>query len=231
MLIRMALDKSGEITMAIIQTGAVIIAPLTIRTQFYFALDGQLGVTGIDHYITTITGGVGYYGDYANAWATVTGANFSALMSSNVVMLGARSYRRQAPGPLPLPGIASFPVGAGAIVPPDCPTQVSGIASFQAAISSRKGRSRMYVPFPPTSWVDTDATPAPGYITSLDALAASLIANVPLVGAVTYSTEAVIWHRSTLTTDPIISKRANKRWATQRRRGNYGDVNNPVIPG
>jgi hypothetical protein len=109
------------------------------------------------------------------------------------------------------------------------PTQVSGIITKRSSFTGRANRGRIYFPFPATQSLDTDETPKAAYVTLIQAYADNIgalhsvtsaggSANLtPIIVNRTLS-HLVVWEDSL----------ARKRWATQRRRGDFGRTN--VLP-
>jgi hypothetical protein len=108
----------------------------------------------------------------------------------------------------------------------ELPLQVSGIVTLKTNLAGRANRGRMYIPFPPVAAQGTDGHPTNGYVTAVDTLAA--IAILPqTVGTAPNQVvlTPVVYHKRLNTTTDITDKVARQRWATQRRRGDYGKPN------
>ena len=106
------------------------------------------------------------------------------------------------------------------------PTQTSGIISLYTNLAGRSGRGRVYVPFPSTNNLDANGHPDILYGPPLSNLAAYLIAGqtVPTLGG-SANLVPVIYHRSTGGTTDLTMSVIHNKWATQRRRGDYGRTN------
>lgn len=116
--------------------------------------------------------------------------------------------------------------GAGSGAATALPTQVSGVVSRYSGFAGRAKRGRVYLPFPATDMLDTDNTPTAAYVVSAQALANAMMASTPIVGGTgTANIDPLIYHRATLTGNFVFSTLAHKKWGTQRRRGDYGQVN------
>lgn len=125
--------------------------------------------------------------------------------------------------------ITSGPGGAGAT---PLPTQTSGLVSLRSEYTGRGKRGRMYVPFPSTDAIDAGSAndyPNVAYQALLEAYSAPTLAPQNVTsGGNGVELVCVIMNR-TLPGDsaPVISRRAAGRWATQKRRGDFGPANFP----
>jgi hypothetical protein len=113
------------------------------------------------------------------------------------------------------------------------PNQVSGLVTKLTGSAGRKNRGRMYIPFP--SVADQDAVsqqPTANYVTDIAAIATGIGVNAPFTfacGAGNTVTLAMLVYNfkasppaTVIATNAFI---ARPRWATQKRRGDYGKPN------
>lgn len=101
------------------------------------------------------------------------------------------------------------------------PRQTCGLISLKTALTGRKERGRLYVPFPSEAANDPGALPSVAYLLNLDLLRSELaVTQTLVVGANTVQVKPVIWHRSTSTYSDVTATVMRDRWATQRRRSN-----------
>lgn len=115
--------------------------------------------------------------------------------------------------------------------------QVSGIYSVETAFSGRGYRGRQYIPFP-ASVFSTAGPPSymsAAYRTLLSALALGTSGGTFIdVGASTYNLIWCLYHSSPEavagTYTPITTYKVGQNWATQRRRGDFGKLNNVPTP-
>jgi len=108
------------------------------------------------------------------------------------------------------------------------PRQVCGLVSKLTDFGGRKNRGRCYIPFPPETANDTDGSPTNAYKALLDVFAAALpvvITSTDIMTAGTSDFTPVVYHDATGTGTPITSAVSRLKWATQRRRGDYGSSN------
>jgi len=107
------------------------------------------------------------------------------------------------------------------------PGQVSGLITKKSADGSKKGRGRSYIPFPSEDANGPDGNPTADYLLVLIAFATQTMTTLNATGVA-----------GLMTADPVIANRPipglvkaitstipRPRWATQRRRGDYGKPN------
>jgi len=129
--------------------------------------------------------------------------------------------------PIPTAVIDVDNAGVGTAAGELLPGQSSGILTLQTDLGGPRYRGRLYVPWP-TEGLNGEGIPTAGYVTLLDALGAYLSANVVLTGvAGSITLTPCIYHRDTGLITPLAGTRSNQKWATQKRRGSYGQRNIP----
>jgi hypothetical protein len=116
------------------------------------------------------------------------------------------------------------------------PGQVSGLIALQTLSAGRHFRGRIYPPFPNGSSANSAGEMIPGAVLNLEAIAAAYGIGKTISVGIRQSVFAMcILHRSTLarpippasrTTD-VSNTVTRSRWATQRRRGDFGETNIP----
>ena len=105
--------------------------------------------------------------------------------------------------------------------------QVTGIITLRSGLPGRANRGRMYVAFPSELDNDADGHPIPGYTARLDALGVLFEAPLVVIGAAgTATLFPVVKHANSMVNDQEITEAVGRtKWATQRRRGDYGQGN------
>lgn len=142
---------------------------------------------------------------------------------------------------LPLPAgmgfLSSQDAIAGSQTGDPLPRQVSGLISLRTDFSGRRFRGRAYIPFPPETLSEADATPTAFYLAGLADIAQAMVEPLGVTdGGSTETWLPVIFHRDSGTTDFITSAMVHDAWATQRRRGSFGRPNallgggSPIVP-
>lgn len=103
------------------------------------------------------------------------------------------------------------------------PTQVCGIITKKTDLIGRANRGRMYIPFPSDIYRTFPfETPNDDYQTLLRALAGLFLFTIV---SETWVAQPVIYHRVGMFPTDITSFAVQPRWATQRKRGDYGKLN------
>lgn len=181
----------------------------------------------VRHFVAVATAGTGGTdAALATQMDTLLAPAYKPAMGGNSSYYGVRVQRL-----LPLPKTAAVVAagftGIGTGGPAALPTQVCGVGTLLTSTAGRKFRGRVYAPFPASALNDAVLdTPTAAYKAALLTLLipwTSLI--VVTAGVNTTTMNACIFHRSTGTTTIIAGPRANQKWGTQRRRGNYGQPN------
>jgi hypothetical protein len=131
------------------------------------------------------------------------------------------------PLPMPIFATSTANTGPGTGAGGPVPGQVSGLVSLKTNLSGRANRGRLYIPFPAASFVEAaSALPTVAYDTLL--LAIANVLKLPFLvttGADSATLLPMIWHRASRTKTPIVMAEESGKFATQRRRGNYGRPN------
>lgn len=154
--------------------------------------------------------------------------NYKTFSAADVQYWGTR-VKKVFPLPATVPQRSVLAAGACLSGPVSLPAQVSGIISGKTAKTGRSQRTRIYLPFPSALFNDpaTDR-PLAAYLAAQAALVIFLSgADTITVGVNSTTIEWVVFHRATGLTDAVTTVQSNQKWATQRRRGNYGRPNVP----
>ena len=110
------------------------------------------------------------------------------------------------------------------------PTQSSGLISWRTADVTRRGRGRIYIGFPPTGSTDADGSPNASYMVPLAALGLAYVLPRTWTFGMTDSVSlklVVVNGVVSVPTKDVITYAEKPRYATQRRRGQYGRLNLP----
>jgi hypothetical protein len=183
-------------------------------------------------YRAQVTAGSGVtYGEFL----TSVGTSFQALMlpmidsTSSFRGMGVREILAPVVGS-PSPAYDNSAVAVGTGVGKPMPGQVSGLIKISTAVGGRKGRGRLYIPFPAVTFGDDTDQPTAAYLVLLNALATQVLAPIVVIGGTgTAAFGLVLYHRTTGLTSPVVSTAGSPRWATQRRRGDYGRLNSSPV--
>lgn len=187
----------------------------------------QMGAN-ILYYLCQTKGGTGATdAQIATALDTAAAAPYKALLANGARYRGAGMAKV-----LPLPGFTeNFSVagaGPGTAGAEMLPRQTCGLITWRTPFSGARFRGRTYVSFPSETDNQSTAIPTSSYLTRLGTLAV----NIGALSAGTFPNQNTftlgIFHRDLLTINIVIPPAfLQVRWATQRRRGSYGQPNTP----
>lgn len=189
----------------------------------------QLGLNVLHYRISAVTPPESSHQQIANELETAFAPLYKAVISSQASWLGLTVQREN---PLPrtvLVGSTGLS-GAGNLAGDPLPTQVAGILTFRTGFAGRAFRGRAYLPFPTESVNDSQNQPTTGYIIAAQALGAALIQPRTFINGAGQTTIVfVVFHRGNRTSTDVTTGIARGRWATQRRRGDFGTPNIGII--
>jgi hypothetical protein len=110
---------------------------------------------------------------------------------------------------------------------------VSACLTLLTGLAGRKFRGRLFLPFPgpADSTVTQNPVPTDAYVGKLTNFGVNVVSSFDIDDGAgnTAHLSPIIYHRSGGGSSLVIGFRANKLWATQRRRGDYGRPNLPPI--
>lgn len=151
---------------------------------------------------------------------------YKACMAAAATYRGV-SVQRALPAPRTVAVVSTANAGAGLNAGDVLPKQVSGLISLRTDFAGRAFRGRAYIPFPSEASNAADSQPVAGYITVLDNLAAYLIGAHIIAGGggASATLTGVLWRPPAGVTYTYAQAISSNRWATQRRRGDYGAQN------
>jgi len=209
--------------------GSPILAGNHYELKVFCVAGDQLAINVLHYKCQSIVGAMGVL-DAAGLAGLVFGPDYAPLLHNDASFYGT-SVQDISALPYLLPGQdASNPLtGTGGATP--LPDQVSGIITIQTAFTGRKNRGRVYVPFPPQQLSAVQANPIPlsGYVSRLSTLGIDLL-NLSLndglgnIATMHLEIHHRVLHALGSWTDAQ-AVRPNFKWATQRRRGDYGRAN------
>jgi len=152
---------------------------------------------------------------------------YSAMMAQEAIYRGTSIRRIEPTRTIEILSLRSAP---GTVASEALPAQVAGLITFLTPLPGAAGRNRAYIPFP-AEGDNGENTPTVGYIGRLTTLANLMAETVTLISVATEQAilEPLIYPGPEGVHQFVAGVRANEKWATQRRRGNYGSPNN--LPG
>jgi hypothetical protein len=135
------------------------------------------------------------------------------------------------PGPAQVPGLSEVLSSGGSQATTIMPTQVSGIVTFSTLFAGRAYRGRSFIPFPPIGANGALSLPTKLYTDTVQLLADYYASRHQHISSdtpgQTYTLAPVLFHRKTGDVTHITNAKVQSKWATQRRRGSYGQHNFP----
>lgn len=109
------------------------------------------------------------------------------------------------------------------------PKQVSGLITWYTDVASRAGRGRSYIPFPSAADTDGNGAPSTDYLIALGNLSDDLAAYMTYPAGDSDISMSLVVLSAGLGDQPVTSYTRRDRFATQRRRGDYGQPNLPGL--
>jgi hypothetical protein len=179
------------------------------------------------HYIVIAQNGGFTDQEAATALSAQWGMAFKKLMAPFASFVGVK-VQRLSPT-LTQPVIGNANAGAGTIAGDMMSPQTCGLVSKKTDVGGRKGRGRLYIPFPSEADNAAQGIPGPTYLTSSNDVAVLLTTDVALSGTgTTASVHAILYNALDGVNSVKIIRQAvlNGGWGTQRRRSfvNKGDA-------
>lgn len=199
-----------------------------LEVRYVVALQNQVGINVFHWGVDSNVGTGATFQTAINTLEAAMAAAYKACISTSARYQGA-GLRRVSPSVPTAEFVSVATAGMGTGGANFLPKQISGILTKRTTLAGRRGRGRVYVPFPYAAANDTDGTPLAAYMTALGTLATAfaLPNRVVGVGGNTTSLSPVVYQRGPKLTNVITSITTNDKWASQRRRGDYGRANIP----
>jgi len=164
-------------------------------------------------------------------------ALYLPVLANNALYVGSNIQNLQGGPPYELPWgtNANQANGTGGATP--LPAQVTGIYGTTSEFTGPAYRGRSYVPFPTSEFVTAGPPPIPSnaYLTLLGLLALQFTGLLPIAsGGVTVTVQWILVQFSVggavFSYTPLTGFKLPQRWATQKRRGDYGRTNPMPTP-
>lgn len=200
---------------------------LEVKHWCWLAARAQVSINVTHYRISGVDGGGTAAVDgesLASNFSSAMNAAYKALLPDSALFVGT-SVKRIDP-------TASVEVGSaddsdyGSDTGDPLPTQVCGFIHLASSATSRSGRGRVYVPFPTETWNNAFGAPTAAYFTLVQALATAMLDKAAWAGTGGSGTcQLVVWSRLFEGASTVTEALARSRWATQRRRGMFGSIN------
>jgi hypothetical protein len=216
-----------------------ILANSVVLIRAYCTQAGQTSVNSF-YYLCTANGAApGLDSDAAvNAEASLAPV-FKAIMTNNATFRGVTAQIVQPP-PLPTAAPSTALAGVGTAGNTALPAQTCGIIHWPTPLAGRRGRGRTYLPFPDNADNPNASPPVPSaaYVGRANAVAAAVIGLISFgLGARSSTVQLALYRRPrphavppvSYAVTPMLAGSAEAKWATQRRRGDFGRLNSSPI--
>lgn len=165
-------------------------------------------------------------GDLADDLDDLFAPLYKAVMHGSATYYGVK-VQKVYPAPVTIATVNSDNTGIGTAGADPMPGQVAGVITYTTDFIGRNSRGRNYIPFP----AEADNSnllniPTDGYVARLVAIAAVFTDELEIGASPDNAT--LTWclaNTETGGTTELTGSRANQKWGTQRRRGDYGSKN------
>jgi len=197
---------------------ALVVVGNVVQLRCACQLGSQISIN-VRHFRVSAISGTGVADDILAGLLDAAVAPFyKALLPTTATYLGS-GVQIIRPLPPQIEQVSLGAAGAGTVAGDPLPPATSGLVSLRTNTATRKGRGRVYVPFPSESDNGVTAAPSAGYITRMDNL------MTVFVGTTAYGTPpntstliGVVYNRLAGTTIDLTGIRSRSNWAQQRRR-------------
>lgn len=217
-------------SVVITQAGGTVLNGDIIRATYFNFQNNQMSMPSVYFQLFNFSGvGVITLGDVASQLETRWSTFGAPRMSTSVAFVGTKASLVSRT-PKPQPGIATDTT-MGALAGKSLPAQVTGLLHLATTTGGRKGRGRVYLPFPNIGENDSDNTPTAGFVTGWNFFGADILSFIiiPALSGASCLATGVLWHAETGDYSFLNAAYCKKLYATQRRRGDYGRINADVI--
>ncbi len=189
--------------------------------------DDQLGVNVLHYKVTEATPINDYTAEHvAGILSAKIAADMKALLVARADYLGVEAA---AWGPIPgAPFFSGSGANPGQAAGDAMSRQTAGILTKKTLLAGRRKRGRMYIPFPAESQNDPAGHPTVAYQTLLQNLGDNLASDLVIAGhgvATATMRLGVLSMVGLPSIELVHTMVARRKWANQRRRGDYGRPN------
>lgn len=205
---------------------AVIPVNSIVEIRVYCRFGTQFSIN-VRHYRTNAIAGTGGTDiQAAAAFESALNGDYKTILPTTAEWWGVSA---QIIRPLPplVPQFNSVNRGAGVVAGDPLPPATAGLITLRTAVATRKGRGRIYLPFPGEADNAVTGSPGGAYIIAADTIATTYIATRVIgAGGNTSTLVSVIYNRATGATIDVTAFQTRTAWAQQRRRSllRRGDV-------
>lgn len=197
----------------------------TLAIKTFCVFGDQVGINIRNGFLTGVTGGGLTDAQITAAFSSLLSLAYRPLLSANARYIGCTIQDLQNVPQEPAV-IATDGAGDGLVSGDPLPKQTAGLITLRATTGGRHGHGRLYVPFPGEDDNSTVGKPNLTYMDKLITLGIFWSSPVTItIGGASVTINPVIRNRLNGDTVNVTSFVAQDRWATQRRRGDFGRQN------
>lgn len=200
----------------------------TYVVKLWSFCNNQLGLNVLHYRVTALAGPAPSESSCAITLETQFASSMIALLSGQASFMGVNI--QQILPILGLPVKSTLLANSGSGGTPVLPKQVCGLITKRTDFGGRHNRGRFYVPFPSEADNFSQGVPEAAYVTLLGALGIKIASGVSIGGSTTF-TPIVFQKANPAASNIITGYTQGIRWANQHRRGDFGALNVPGVPG
>jgi len=198
------------------------------EVRFWTALGDQAAVNVTHWRVVSIGTGGAKAVEIAEAFSNLADDKYIELMCNDSTFNGAQAQKIW---PLPKESAGEWSNQATGIAGASpLPAQTCGLISLRGDLADRHNRGRLYIPFPCEESNGNDHRPTGAYTADAETLMTTIFTPQTVVGATGNCVLApVIYNRLTHGTVAITGGKVRNKWATQRRRSDFGAKNTSPV--
>lgn len=195
----------------------------------HYCVEGPQTAINVLHARVTALGGGGLTQQQIAASAGIAIGNFYRACLNNTAVYYGVGVQKVAPLPRLASEYSSGGSGGGTGGADPLPYQVCGFIKKFTILAGRHGLGRMYVAFPPRqAQAAAIENPTPAYQANVAVLSTFVTGSITYtVGGASTSLDYGLYDVKNKVFTSTIGAVMIPKWATQRRRGDYGRVNAP----
>jgi len=194
-----------------------------------WSADSEQAAVNTIYYECLTTDGAFTDQDFVDYMDSIWGTHFPPLLANTAGYSGATAQIMHFPYAEDATVFQSASAATGTAGAIGLPRQASAIISWYGTGAGPRNRGRLYIPFPASADDEGNGNPTAGYLARLGTLATNLKSVSSITqGGHTASFRLVIFHRATAPpnwTEDVFRYTIKDKWATQKRRGDYGKAN------
>lgn len=195
-----------------------------IEVKSWCFLEEQAGINV--HFFKTSAVTAGFHlADLCDSLSSQFALHLPGMMSPDAEYLGLQG-RVVFPEPISSTLDSIVGRGPGTAIGDPLPKQTCGLIKWQASVAGPRGRGRTYVPFPSSAYNAPSSKPDGAYMSALADFAAFLTNDITVTGLSGNATlNKVLWNTGGVLEELVIQATPREKWATQRRRSDFGATN------